>query len=159
MPVLVMRQCLCLRLYNASEKTSKKSPTIVIQCLRRERRRAASMQSHCTCVQDRLAHYVSGVESKMWNITLMPLDLRAWRVLTRTRCTTALLVTIQDVRDARCRVPHLHYTRMCPVLYTIYPFCHLRGHQGGCSTTKAWLVKALADVEEVADEGVITIRR
>ncbi len=57
---------------------------------------------------------------------------------------------------ARCKIRHLHFTRVCPTLHSLCSRCELRGHMGGCLANRTWVKQALEDFEAVVDEGVYT---
>ncbi len=56
-------------------------------------------------------------------------------------------------------IPHLHTTKVCPVLHHLCNVCGLRGHDSGCQMTHIWISDVLKAFEQVADQGLYTCRR
>ncbi len=59
----------------------------------------------------------------------------------------------------RCKVKHLHVTKVCPTLHVICTTCGIRGHLGDCQKTSEWLQRALDDFEQYAHLGLYTSHR
>ncbi len=71
----------------------------------------------------------------------------------RTLCKTTVCLY------SRCKIRHLHVTKVCPTLHHICRACGLRGHFSNCQMTSEWLQKALKDFEAYAHLGMYTSQR